>query len=135
MANSVIDTKTDENKFGGLLFRETIDTQLSLVQTGDDQFGISYQISYTGTKSGSTSGGPIAVSKNGTFQANPNPVVTVTVSGYTDTGTTISMHIVIQVAIPVIGTKTIFDETLAGPYGKVSNLTAMVNHLAEISKA
>jgi hypothetical protein len=134
MANSVIDTKTDENSFGSLLFRENITTELSLVQTDTDTFGISYQISFTGTKTGSTSGGPIAVSQNESFQANANPKVTVTVSGYTDTGCTISMHVVIQVAIPVLGTKTIFDETLGGPYGAVSNLTTMVNHIAEISK-
>jgi hypothetical protein len=134
MANSVIDTKTDEKTFGNLLFRENIVTELSLVQTGADQFGITYQISFTGTKTGSTSGGPIAVSQNESFVANANPKVTVTISGYADSGNTISMHVVIQVAIPVLGTSTIFDETLDGPYSAVSNLTNMVNHLAEISK-
>src|SRR5580698_1871348 len=107
MANSVIDSKTDKTSFGNIVVKENISTELSLVLTGNDQFGINYQISFTGTKTGSTSGGPIAVSQNGTIVANANPKVTATISGYTDTGTTISMQVVVQVAIPVLGTKTI----------------------------
>ena len=134
MANSVIDTKTDTTSFGNIIVKENISTELSLVQTDTDAFGISYLISFTGTKSGSTSGGPIAVNKNETLQANANPKVTVTVSDYTDTGSNISMHVVIQVAIPVLGTKTIFNETLSGPYPVVSNLSAMVDRIAKTSK-
>jgi hypothetical protein len=134
MANSVIDSKTDKTSFGNIVVKENISTELSLVLTGNDQFGINYQISFTGTKTGSTSGGPIAVSQNGTIVANANPKVTATISGYSDTGTTISMQVVVQVAIPVLGTKTIFDETLAGPYSGVDNLAALVNRIADVGK-
>jgi hypothetical protein len=134
MANSVIDTKKDENTFGGIVFRETITTELTLVKIEDGKFGLSYAISYSATKSGSTNGGPINVGGNETFQANASPLVIVTITDYADSGNTISMHVVITVAIPVLGTKIIFDETLAGPYSATSNLATMMTRIAEISK-
>ncbi|HSZ33250.1 MAG TPA: hypothetical protein VK772_08060, partial [Puia sp.] len=69
-----------------------------------------------------------------TFQANADPLVTVTISEFADSGTNISIHVMIRVAIPVIGTRTIFDETLAGHYSATSNLSDMVNLISKISK-
>jgi len=116
MTNSIIATKTEENNFGNFLFKEKIITELTLVQTDLDKFGINYQIVFTGAKDGSTNGGPMVISKNEIFQANADPLVTVTISEYEDSGATISMHILIRVALPVLGTKSIFDGILAGPY-------------------
>jgi len=131
MANSIIDTKTEENNFGNILFKEKIKTGLSLVQTDLDKFGINYQIVFSGAKDGSTSGGPIAVRKNEIFQANADPLVTVTVSEYLDSGSTISMHILIQVALPILGTKAIFDGTLAGSYSAPDTTHPTANRIVQ----
>jgi hypothetical protein len=133
MANPIIDTKTDTNTFGSIL-KETISATITLVETAPGQFGLNYQFVYSGIKSGSSSSDtPIAASANGTYVANPSPKVTYTIAGYSDTGTSISMQVTIQVDIPALGTKTIFNETLSGSYG-TDNLHSMVNHIAEISK-
>ncbi|MBS7564181.1 hypothetical protein KHS38_07165 [Mucilaginibacter sp. Bleaf8] len=131
MANSVIDTKTDKHTFGVWPVKETVTTTLSLILTGPDTFGLNYQAQYSGIKSGTVSGGPYAVSGNGSFVVNDNPKVTVTISNYSDSGSYISMHIQITVDIPVIGTETIFDETLGGPYGS-NNLNEIVNHISTL---
>jgi hypothetical protein len=133
MANSIIDSKTDKNSFGSIL-RETIAATITLVQTGPGTFGLGYEFMYSGIKSGNTSSDqPIAVSGNGTAIANPDPKVTYTIANYSDSGTYISMQVTIVVDIPVLGTKTIFNETLGGAYG-TDNLKLMVKYIAEISK-
>jgi|SRR5580692_11271050 hypothetical protein len=133
MANPIIDTKTDKNTFGSIL-KETISATISLVETAPGQFGLNYQFLYSGIKSGSSSSdAPIVVTANGTYIANPSPKVTYTIAGYTDTGNSISMQVTIMVDIPALGTKTVFNETLSGPYG-ADNPDSMVNHIAEKSK-
>ncbi|MDN3657859.1 hypothetical protein QWZ08_19560 [Ferruginibacter paludis] len=134
MANSIIDTKTDERNFGGMI-HENISTTLNLVQTAVGKFGVTYQITYTGRKTGSSSGGPQAVDGNTSFQASDDPPVTVNVSDYSDSGSFISIHVNIKVKIPIVGFKDIFDQTLAGNYSTPgANLKNMFNRIAEISK-
>ncbi len=131
MSNSVIDSKTQEHNFGFWPVTEKVKTTLNLVEISTGNFGITYVASYSGVKDGKVSGGPVPISGNGDHTVNEDPKVVVKISNYADSGTHISMHIIITVAIPVLGTKTIFDATLGGEY-KLSGWTAIVNHISEI---
>jgi hypothetical protein len=116
MGNDVIDSKTDVRDFGSLI-HVNISTTLTLAQTGPGQRGILYEIAYSGIKSGNVTGGPLPVQGEGCFQPHEDPPVTVTVSEYADVGSSITMRIHIQVQIPILGSKTIFDQILSGSCG------------------
>lgn len=132
MANAIIASKTDDKTFGAWPLKEKISTTITLLQTGSDAFGLAYQAVYSGIKSGSVSGGPYAVSGNLNKVVNQSPKVTLIVSNYSDTGSYISMRVIITVDIPVIGTETIFDETLGGSYSQ-GGLQAIVDHIGTLS--
>ena len=133
MSNSVIDSKTQEHSFGFWPVTEKVKTTLTLVEIDPGNFGITYVASYSGVKDGNVSGGPVSIPGNGNYKVNDDPEVVVKVSNYSESDTYISMHIVITVAIPVLGTKTIFDATLGGEYG-LSGWSAMVSHISKISQ-
>lgn len=133
MSNTVIDSKTQSNKFGFWPVTESVTTTLDLVEMSAGKFGVNYKAVYSGVKDGTVSGGPTSIPGNGSFVVNPSPKVTVIVTNYSDSGTYISMHIQITVDIPVLGTKTIFDATLGGAYGS-SGWSGIVNHISEISQ-
>ena len=134
MSYPIIDSKTQKHTFSAIFKKETVVTTLDLVELSAGKFGVMYNSKYSGIKSGHVSGGPVAVSGNGSHVVNPNPKVEVIVSNYSDSGSHISMHIKITVAIPVLGTKTIFDATLGGEYG-VGGWDAIVSHLESIAKS
>lgn len=124
MSYPVIASKTDNNNW----FIEKCSVTLTLVQMSpaDPKFGLSYSADWSGVKKGNTAGGPYPVAGNGTTVVNQDPKVTLIVSDYTDTGSTISMHVEVTVdAGGVIGTKTVFDDTLSGSY-PAAGLTDMV---------
>ncbi|MBD0258305.1 MAG: hypothetical protein ICV83_21535 [Cytophagales bacterium] len=102
--------------------------------TGPSSFGITYNVVYTGVKDGNVTGGPAPITGNGSNVVNQNPKVTVTVSNYTDSGQAISMHINVQVDAPKLGTITIFDDDLSGPYSNQQPFNAIVDHIAQLAK-
>jgi len=124
MENDVIDSKTDVRDFGSLI-HVNIATKLTLAHTGPGQRGILYEITYTGIKSGNVAGGPLPVKGEGCFQPHEDPPVTVTVSEYADVGSSITMRIHIQVQIPILGSKTIFDQILSGSCSGPQQLRAV----------
>ncbi len=127
MANSVIDSKTDKHSY--VLGAEKVSTTLTLIETSPGNFGISYKSKYSGIKSGSVHGGPIAVSGDINKKVHSNPDVTVVVSNYSKSSAHISMHIKIEVDTgTIIGKVTIFDDTLGGKYG-TNNLQNIVDHI------
>jgi hypothetical protein len=123
MENYVIDSKTDVKKFGSLI-EVRIATTLTLVGTESNGAGIFYDVAYTGFKTGKASGGPLELRGDGAFRVNEDPQVVVTVSDYADNSSHISLHILIQVGLPVFGNQTIFSQTLSGPYDRSHNVQA-----------
>ncbi len=131
MMQTVIDSKTD-NRSG---FGWETKTTLKLIETDPNNFGINYDVDYkTGGLFGSwkhISGGPVKNLGNGSWVVNDSPKVTVIVSNYSvDSGQQlISMHVKIDVDVPVVGTVTIYDQTLGGRYG-IDNLKELVAHIS-----
>ncbi len=115
-SNTVIDSKTDKHSFGFWKAKEEVTTTITLVHMGGGQFGLSYDCEFSGIKSGHVSGGPYPVSGNMHKVLHNSPQVVLTISNFDETSTTISMKVTITVDIPVIGNKTIYDETLGGAY-------------------
>lgn len=115
-SNTVIDSKTDKHSFGFWKAKEEVTTTITLVHMGSGQFGLSYDCEFSGIKSGHVSGGPYPVSGNMHKVLHNSPQVVLTISNFDETSTTISMKVTITVDIPVIGNKTIYDETLGGAY-------------------
>jgi len=111
----VIDIETDSRSF--FLGIEKVTTTLTLSETALDQFGISYNAAWSGIYSGSTAGGPITVSQNGSWRVHDSPAITVSVSNYSDdkSNHVVSMHVIINVDMAGVG--TIYDKTLGGRYG------------------
>ena len=116
MSNTVIDKKTETHKFGGWIASESVTTTISLVNMGDGKFGLSYDSKFSGVKDGHVQGGPFAVDGNKNIKVHSSPDVHLTISKFDKTSSTISMNVDITVDIPVLGTKTIFDQTLSGTY-------------------
>ena len=81
----------------------------------DPKFGLSYSAEWSGVYKGSTNGGPYSISGNGSTVVNQSPQVTLNISNYNDTGSTISLQAEITVDSK-IGDKTVFNETLSGNY-------------------
>jgi|GEM_PF-1149862 len=115
-SNTVIDRKTDRHTFGHWPAKEEVATTITLVHMGSGKFGLSYDSVFSGVKSGHVSGGPYPVSGNMHKVLHNSPQVVLTISNFDETSTTISMRVTITVDIPVLGNKTIFDETLGGAY-------------------
>ena|SRR5215813_8218676 len=111
----VIDSENDTREF--FLGLQKVSTTLTLCETAPDQFGISYDSSYSGIYSGHNAGGPITVSQNGSWKVNDNPTITVSVSNYSDdkSNRQVSMHA--NINVDIIGVGTIYDKTLGGRYG------------------
>jgi hypothetical protein len=110
----VIDSKTETHDY----WVEKVSTTLTLLETAPDQFGISYNSTYSGVSgNGSVQGGPITVSQNGSWTVNDNPRITVSVSNYSDDkgNRLVSTHVTINV--DVLGGVKIYDQTLGGKYG------------------
>lgn len=116
--SQVIQNKTDKHQFGVWPVAESVTTIITLIYTDSKTFAIDYDCTFSGVKSGHVQGGPISVFGNTTVIVNQNPEVKVTITQFNnDTSRNyISLHIKIEVNIPVIGWKTIFDETLGGDY-------------------
>jgi hypothetical protein len=112
---AVIDTKTDTHNWW--VEKSSVTISLMELSATDPKFGLSYSAKWSGVKSGSTSGGPYPISGNGSTVVNQNPQVTLVVSDYTDTGSSISLHVSVTVdAGGAIGIKTVFDDSLSGKY-------------------
>lgn len=116
ISSTIIDRKTDKHTFGHWPAKEEVATTITLVHTGSGQFGLAYDAVFSGVKSGHVSGGPYPVSGNMHKVLHNSPQVVLTISNFDETSTTISMRVTITVDIPILGNKTIFDETLGGAY-------------------
>ncbi|WP_103071556.1 hypothetical protein [Aquimarina sediminis] len=116
MSQTVIDSKTQTVKFGFWPAKEEITTTLQLLNLGKGDFGIDYHSKFSGIKDGEVKGGPISIDGNLTKVVNKSPEVKVIVSNYNKTNDYISMHVKIDVDIPVIGNETIYEQTLGGSY-------------------
>ncbi|ADL50714.1 hypothetical protein [Clostridium cellulovorans] len=115
---TIIDTKSETHNYDLVFTHESVTTTLSISYTGDDNFGIIYNSEFSGIKNGHVQGGPIPVSQNTQIKVHDNPDVIVTITQFNLDlqNHHISLHIRIDVDIPVIGKKNIFDQTLGGYY-------------------
>lgn len=136
MSNTVIDSKSESHSFGFWPAKEHVKTTLSSVNMGQGKIGLTYESKFSGVKSGHVSGGPIEITGDETKVVNPSPKIEVIISNFSKTDTAVSMNVEITVAIPVIGTETIYNETLGGKYNReVAGWNAVVGdvdkHLRE----
>lgn len=116
MSFTVIDKKTESHDYGHWPLKESVTTTIMLLNMGGGQIGVSYDSDFSGLKSGHVQGGPIAIEGNEGIIVNDSPKVTVVISQFNKTANYISVHIAITVEIPVIGSETIYDQTLGGYY-------------------
>lgn len=118
MSYQVIDSKSEKNSYGAWVVSENVKTTLSLVYMGNNIFALNYDSVFSGLKFGQVQGGPISVSGNTTIIVNNDPKVTVTIGQFNQDlqNNSISLHVMIDVDIPVIGLKTIYNQTLGGNY-------------------
>ncbi|ADL52927.1 hypothetical protein [Clostridium cellulovorans] len=118
MSQTIIDSKSERHSYKVFFTQENIRTILSLVYMGNNNFAINYNSWFSGVKAGHVQGGPIAISGNTRIKANNNPDVLVTVSNFNSDlqNHSISLHITINVNIPMIGPQIIYNQTLGGYY-------------------
>lgn len=115
MAYPIIDSQTETHNW--VIEKCSVRLDLLELNAPNGKFGVNYSAHWSGVKKGQISGGPVPVPGNGSTVVNHNPDVTVIVSNYNDTGSTVSMHVKVTVAAGgPIGTKTVFDKTLSGAY-------------------
>lgn len=129
MSYTIIDQKTEKHNFGVWPVTETVTTTLSLVNMGSGKFGLTYDSGFSGVKKGHVSGGPYEVTGNENIVVNENPKVVATISNFNKTESYISMHEKITVDIPIIGTKTIYDQTIGGEYSSETGWTVALDEL------
>jgi len=89
---------------------------VELVNLGGEKFGIQYRSKFFGIKDGDVVGEPIQVNRDTIKIVHNDPEVKIIISNYSKGSNHISMHIKINVDIPVIGEKTMYDKTLGGDY-------------------
>jgi hypothetical protein len=123
MSYQVIDSKSEKNSYGAWVVSEDVKTTLSLVYMGNNIFALNYDSVFSGLKSGQVQGGPISVSRNTTIIVNNDPKVTVAISQFNlDLRKNyVFLHVKIDVDIPVIGSETIYEQTLGGNYNPSVN--------------
>lgn len=118
MSYTVIDKKTNKKSFGIWPVKGEVTTTMSIVNMGNSKFGLSYEAEYRGVQDGSVKGGPFEITGNETRTVHDSPRVEVILNNFDKTSNHVSVHVRITVDIPVIGTETIFDETLSGSYSQ-----------------
>ena len=116
MSYTVIDKRTYKKSFGVWPLKGEVTTTMTFVNMGNSNVGLSYEAEYGGIQAGSDKGGPFEVTGNQIKNVNDSPKVEVIISDFNKTSNHASLHVRITVGIPVIGTETIFDETLSGSY-------------------
>ena len=118
MSQNIIDTKSERHSYKVFFTQEDIRTILSLVYMGNNSFALNYNSWFSGVKAGHVQGGPISISGNTRIKVNNNPAVFVTVSHFNSDlqNHSISLHVTINVNIPMIGPKIIYNQTLGGHY-------------------
>lgn len=131
MSNIVIDSKTESHSFGALFAKEKVKTTISLVKMANAKFGLSYNSEFSGIKDGHVSGGPYEVSGNENLTAHDSPKVMLIISNYTVTAESISMNVEITVDIPVIGSETIYNETLSGTNTSGKPWSSIMEHFSQ----
>ena len=129
MSYTVIDKKAELHTYGVWPVKEKVSTTLTLLNLDSGQIGASYDSEFGGVKNGHVQGGPIVVDGDKTAVVNESPKVTVVVSQFNKTPSYISMHIAITVDIPVIGTETIYSQTLGGHYDGLSGWAAAIGNI------
>jgi len=107
-----LDTKREDHRYA--LGLESVSTTLQLVQTERMNIGLIYTCQFDGVVERRVEGGPIDVTASGERRVHETPEVTVTIVDYQRTDLRVSLRVVIRIAIPVIGTKTIFDQRFEG---------------------
>ncbi|CAD6876888.1 hypothetical protein [Methylomonas fluvii] len=96
---------------------------------GNGKIGVSYDSVFSGVKSGHVQGGPIEINGDITKVVNDSPRVAVIVSQFNKSPNYISMHIAITVDIPVIGTQTLYSQTLGGHYDAITGWTVAISNI------
>lgn len=120
MGYTVIDKKTENHTYGALFVKEKVSTTISLVYLSNGNFGISYESKFSGVKDGHVQGGPVEITGNMNKVVNKSPKVTISISNFHKSDEIVAMTIKITVDIPVIGSETIYNQTLSGPYNSAS---------------
>ena len=116
MSTTVIDTKTEKRTFKAMLLKEHIDTTIALEQLANGAFGLSYNCHFYGVKAGKQSGGPFELTGNVRSAVQEHPTVILVVSNFQQTAQHIRMDVAITIDFPIVGTKTIYNQTLEGQY-------------------
>ena len=124
MSYTIIDKKSESHKYGWGL-EEDVTTTMSLMNIGNEKIGLSYEANYSGIKSGGVHGGPFEVTGDETKIVHDSPKVEVIISNFNKKSSYVSLHVKITVDIPVIGTETIYDQTLGGEYSESTGWAAV----------
>ncbi len=132
MSYTTIDTRTQSHSFDVLFVHEDVNTTMSLVNMGDGKLGLIYDSHFSGIKSGHVHGGPITVEGNIDKVVHDSPKVSVIIIGFNQTASYVSMHVTIEVDIPVLGSKTIFSKTLGGAYQTTTGWAAALTEFNQV---
>ncbi|MDY0321396.1 MAG: hypothetical protein WHU93_02165 [Arcobacteraceae bacterium] len=135
MAFTVIDSKTESQSYGGFPVSEKVKTTLQLLNMGDGNIGLSYDSSFSGVKSGQVHGGPIAINGNEDKVVNQTPRIVVSISEFNKSKSYASMHVRIVVDIPVLGNKTIYNQTLGGHYEESTGWAVAMENIESIKNS
>lgn len=109
--NIVIDTESQHGPFGPFS-AEKVETTLTLFKMESGKFGIGYNASYSGVKSGKAGGGPFEVDGNMTKTVHTSPTIVFQVSDWSGSDSQISMRA--KISVDYLGSHTLFDKTLKG---------------------
>jgi hypothetical protein len=131
MSYSAIDCKEEKHSFGLWPLTESVSTTLCIVNMGSSNMGLTYDASFSGIKSGHVKGGPYEVDGDMEKEVNANPRVMLYVSNFNKGRSYVSMHVKITVDIPVVGTETIYDQTLGGNYSVETGWAELLERFGE----
>jgi hypothetical protein len=135
MAFTVIDSKGESHSYGGFPVSEKVSTTLQLLNMGDGNIGLSYDSSFSGVKSGQVHGGPIVITGNEEKVVNQSPRVVVSISEFNKSKSYASVHVRIIVDVPVLGSQTIYNQTLGGHYEESTGWRVAMENIESIKNS
>ncbi len=113
MQHPINDTKTQKVTFGYWPLQESIKTTIQLVSNGDHYYDIYFSSEYEGIKTGVIKNIEIKPCKPVRTRINGNPEIEMFISKInSSTDNYTAIHIRINAEIRVLGTQTIYDQTL-----------------------
>jgi hypothetical protein len=112
MSYTVIDSKEESHLY--LLVGQKVSTEVSLLNMGSGEIGLSYTFYYSGIESGAAYSGPELVSGNTSQIFKEDSKVTCTVSQFNQTDDYVSMHV--KIVVDLEGSHTIYNQSLSGYY-------------------